>query len=123
VDHVAPLAVCVLGPRSHAVCATCVIPSFDLDLAIWRDDKPVSRASRYIPLATADDKQVITDESEFDPMPVEELKDLRIVVLMHLDPRDDLHCWPPQSASVLINQTVFCLTLPTNSVNSPDASA
>jgi hypothetical protein len=76
------------------VCATCVIPSFDLDLAIWRDDKPVSGASRYIPLATADDKQVITDESEFDPMPVEELKDLRIVVLVHLDPRDDFHCWP-----------------------------
>lgn len=35
VDHAVPLAACVRGPRSRLLCATRVIPSLDLDLAIW----------------------------------------------------------------------------------------
>ena len=58
----------------------------DLDLAVWCDREPVSRTSRDILPPTPDDEQVIAEETVFHPMPIEELKDLRIVVLMDLKP-------------------------------------
>jgi hypothetical protein len=44
---------------------------------------------------------VIADQIVFGPTPVEELKDLRIVVLMDLHPRD-FHRWPPTSAAFIV---------------------
>jgi hypothetical protein len=76
----------LLGARNHPLCAKRVVASLDLDLAIRCDHEPVSRTSRRISPSAADDEQVIPEETIFHPMPIEELKDLRIVVLMDLKP-------------------------------------
>jgi hypothetical protein len=64
---------------------------------------------------------VITDQSEFDLVPSEELKDLGIVVLVDLDARDHFHGWPPASREALCAPTLFPMALPPNSVKAPDA--
>ena len=65
-DHVAPLAACVPGPRNRPLCAKRVVASLHVNLAIRSDNEPVARTSRQIPLPTTDDEHVIANQIVFD---------------------------------------------------------
>src|SRR5436190_24107811 len=95
------LAAGVPGFGDGPLCAQRVVASLDRNLAIRPHDEPVSGASRHIAPATADDEQVITDQTIFDRGLDEELKDRWVVVLVDLDAGDEFHSWPPPLPSVM----------------------
>jgi hypothetical protein len=79
------------GPQDGPPGPTGIAARLDLDLTVWPSTKPVSRASRHVVTAAANDEQVITNYAVSDAVRVEEFQDLRVVVLMDLDTSAGFH--------------------------------